>query len=80
MKTNREVTIMIMDACDRKGWEWIMSKPVSNNPDDWYLNYCVVINEKNEAVSYTYNAELDSFNHGYYFNHTTEAMRHCENR
>lgn len=79
-KTIDEVTIQIMDACEEKGWEWIMSRPASNHPDDWYLHYCVIINEKNEAVSYTFNAEFNSFANGHYFNETTKAMRHCEER
>lgn len=79
-KTNTEVTEQLMDACDKKGWEWIMSRAVSNHPDDWYLLYCVIINEKNEAVSYIFNAEFDEFNLGHYFNDTVNAMRHCEER
>lgn len=62
-----EVTFKIMDECEEKKWEWCCAKPVSEHPDDWYLAYCVVINNYEEAVFYTFNAELGGFHHGHYF-------------
>jgi hypothetical protein len=75
-----EVSLMIMEECEKRGWEFCCCRPVSNHPDDWYLAYCVVVNEKGENVSYEFNAERPQFFWGHYFNHLENAMKHFDNR
>jgi hypothetical protein len=66
----KENWVGLVDACDRKGWEWQMSRMLTEHPDDWYLVIVLVKNEKGEYVTYLYNStigEYGSFNHGHYF-------------
>jgi hypothetical protein len=78
--TNTEATIILMDTVDGKGWEWCNSIAASEHKDEGNLLYCTIINQKNEAVSYLFNANDKAFYHGHYFNNTTEAMRYTEER
>jgi hypothetical protein len=78
--TNTTATVILMEACEEKGWEWCNSKAASKHHEDTHLLYCTVINQKNEAVSYLFNAKDKGFYYGHYFNETTEAMRYTEKR
>jgi hypothetical protein len=58
----------------------IAFSPVSANPDDAYLAYIIAERQNGEYVSWLYNAEFDSCNHGYYYSTYFEARKRHINR
>jgi hypothetical protein len=65
-----------LTAAYLKNWKVIAIEPFPH-PEDSFMIKCVVVNHKNEAVSYVFNRGFQS---GYYFDNELDAARHMNNR
>ena len=48
------------------GFEYIMSRKISEHPDDWYLYRALARKDDNNFVVWTYNATTEGLNNGHY--------------
>lgn len=63
----------IVKEVERVGYTYLDHRPLTNHPDDWYLQVVLAKNDS-EYVVWLYNATTNSLNEGNYLETEEEAI------